>query len=130
MARFKYISEFEFKAPLQKLYPYFVMPNLLKDWFADKVSENPEDKQIKFEWGNDVKSGRVAVRRQNQHVKYVFEKEEEEMKSAYLDFKFEFSELAQSTFVTVTDFSDMDDMDELKELWEEFFGRLHEIVGG
>ncbi|MBD0400813.1 START-like domain-containing protein [Flammeovirga sp. EKP202] len=129
MARFKYISEFEFKAPLHKLYPYFVTPNLLKDWFADKVTENSEQKIMSFVWGNEEKRGRIAVRRQNQHVKYVFEKEEDQ-KSAYLDFKFDFSELAQSTFVIVTDYSDMDDMDELKELWEEFFGRLHEIVGG
>ncbi|NLR92354.1 START-like domain-containing protein [Flammeovirga agarivorans] len=130
MSRFKFEAEYEFRVPLQKLYPYFIMPNLLKDWFADTVKEDVEHKKITFAWGNDVKTGNVSVKRQNQHVKYVFDKELNEEKSAYLDFKFDFSELAQSSFVTVTDYSDMDDIDELKELWDEFFGRLHEIIGG
>ncbi|MBB6460543.1 START-like domain-containing protein [Flammeovirga kamogawensis] len=129
MERYKYQAEFEFRVPLHKLYPYFVMPNLLKDWFADNVKEDIQNKEIVFTWGNDVKKGKVSIRRQNQRVKYTFDKEDN-LKSAYVDFKFEFSELAQSSFLQVTDYSDMDDEDELKELWEEMFGRLHEIIGG
>ncbi|MBB3698712.1 ATPase [Flammeovirga yaeyamensis] len=130
MAKFKYQAEYEFKVPLHKLYPYFIMPNLLKDWFADKVVEDAELKTITFDWGNDHKVGKIAIRRQNQHIKFVFKNDDESKKSSYLEFKFDFSELAQSSFVTVIDFSEMDDIDELKELWDEFFGRLHEIIGG
>jgi hypothetical protein len=40
------------------------------------------------------------------------------------------SDMTQSVFVTVTDYSEMEDEEELGELWENLMHKLKEIVGG
>ena len=55
--------------------------------------------------------------------------EGEEEDHAYLEFKIDFNEMTQTSFLRVTDYSEMDDLDELQELWDQLIGNLKEILG-
>lgn len=130
MGKFKYTNEFEVKASLKMLYPYFSTPVGLKEWFADDVNVSP-DKDYVFEWSGDKRPAKIVAKRTNHYIKFQFEppKEGKRRDAAYVEFKMDYNEMTQSTFVSIVDYSDMDDVEELDDLWTHFFIELKTKVG-
>ncbi|MEH0156619.1 START-like domain-containing protein [Limibacter armeniacum] len=130
MAKYKYTTEFEVNASVNMLYPYFSTATGLKEWFADDVNMESEKKFV-FEWQGELKPARMVIKRTNQHVKFQFDpvNEADEHDLAYVEFKMDYNELTQSTFIKVIDYSEMDDEIELDEMWGQFFDDLKKQVG-
>ncbi|MBT31802.1 MAG: ATPase [Thalassobius sp.] len=136
MAKFKYVAEYEINAAVKMLYPYISTASGLQEWFADEVNVMG-DKKFHFIWDGELYIARIISRRTNISIKYLLSNERsngrsaegEEEDHAYLEFKIDFNEMTQTSFLRVTDYSEMDDLDELQELWDQLIGNLKEILG-
>ncbi len=113
------------------LYPYLNTPGGLSQWFADDVTVD-EDKVFNFIWDQEDHKAKMATFKTNSSVKYQFigENGHDDEDAGYVEFKLEQSELTQSVFLRITDYSDNDDEEELEDLWEGLVTNLREIVGG
>lgn len=131
MTKFKYVTEFEFNASAKMLFQYLSTPTALKDWFADKV-EMDEDKNYIIYWDGVPRHAKVSSKRTNSHIKFQFfdPNGQEDRNPNYIEFKIEASEITQTTFLKIIDYSEMDDVVELEELWHYMIGKLKEVIGG
>ncbi|GAB4333040.1 MAG: START-like domain-containing protein [Flammeovirgaceae bacterium] len=129
MPKYKYQIEFEIKAHPRLIYPYLSTPTGLKDWFADKARQIDEH-HIEIEWDGEINILKITSKRTNTHIRFQFESRKKDGQPAqYLDFKLDFNELTQSTFLRIIDFSDMNDEEELYNLWTHLIGKLKESIG-
>ncbi|GAB3921870.1 START-like domain-containing protein [Larkinella terrae] len=130
MENYKFIAEYELRASPKVLFPYISTASGLSQWFAQKVNMRP-DHQFDFYWDNESHLARQVSIRQNKSVRFEFlngngaDSEEHN----YIDFRVDVSELTQSTFLRITDYSSNTDPDELKSLWNSLIDKLKEIVG-
>ncbi|GAB3338240.1 hypothetical protein GCM10027299_50190 [Larkinella ripae] len=130
MEKYKFIAEYELRASPKVLFPYISTASGLSQWFANKVNTRP-DHQFDFFWDNESHLARQVSIRQNKSVRFEFlngtgtAPEEHN----YIDFRVDVSELTQSTFLRITDYSSNTDADELKSLWNSLIDKLKEIVG-
>ncbi len=131
MAKYKYVTEFELRAGVKMLFPYLSNPGEMQEWLADQVNIS-NDKVYEFVWEDDQRKAKIATKRTNSHIKYTFlqDGEEEDDDPSYLEFKINFNEMTQSSFLKVIDYSDMDDEEELEDLWVHLVDKLKETVGG
>ncbi|MDW7694360.1 START-like domain-containing protein [Flammeovirgaceae bacterium SG7u.111] len=131
MAKYKYVTEFELRAGVKMLFPYLSNPGEMQEWLADQVNIS-NDKVYEFVWEDDQRKAKIATKRTNSHIKYIFiqDGEEDDDDPSYLEFKINFNEMTQSSFLKVIDYSDMDDEEELEDLWVHLVGKLKETVGG
>jgi hypothetical protein len=68
--------------------------------------------------------------RQNKGVRFEFlDTAENGHDNNYVEFRVDQSELTQSTYLRVTDYSTTSDKEELKDLWDGLMDKLKEIVG-
>lgn len=130
MSKFEYIGEFEFKASKKMLYPYLSSASGLSQWFADDVNID-EDKILTVIWDGEENKAKMVAHRTNSLVKIEFlPTDENDTDPNWVEFKLDMSDMTQSVFVRVTDYSEMEDEEELSELWENLMHNLKEIVGG
>lgn len=132
MKKFKFVKEYEIKASVKMLYPYFSTAMGLAAWFADKV-ESKDAHTLLFHWDNEDHIGKIVAQRIGKSIKFEFAPEdaqEEAYTPSYIEFKLDFNEMTNTTFVKVTDFSAETDEEELNELWDGLIHTLKEIVGG
>lgn len=113
------------------LFPYFSTAMGLAEWFADKV-ENINPQTLLFHWDNEDHIGKIIVQRTGKSIKFEFEPESQEdvQSPSYIEFKLDFNDMTNTTFVKVTDYSSETDEEELNELWDGLIHTLKEIVGG
>jgi uncharacterized protein YndB with AHSA1/START domain len=129
MEKFKFVSEFEFRSSPKVLFPYISTPSGLEQWFSEKVLVLPEQR-LDFQWDGDSHIVRQTSLRMNKAVRFEFEDTSNtEEDNSYLELKLEVSELTQTTFLRIVDYSSNKDEDELKSLWNGFMDNLKEIVG-
>lgn len=129
MEKFKFVSEFEFRSSPKVLFPYISTPSGLEQWFSEKVLVLPEQR-LDFQWDGDSHIVRQTSLRMNKAVRFEFENTSNtEEENSYLELKLEVSELTQTTFLRIVDYSSNKDEDELKSLWNGFMDNLKEIVG-
>ena len=128
MEKFKYVAEYEIKAAVKMLYPYISSASGLQEWFADEVNITP-DKSFHFIWDGELHKAKVVSKRTNVSIKFQFIDEEEQDNPSYVEFKIDFNEMTQTSFLQVTDYSAMDDLEELHELWDQLISELKEILG-
>lgn len=129
MEKFKFVAEFEFRASPKMLFPYISSASGLSQWFANKVN-TLSDHKYDFQWDNESHIARQVSLRQNKSVRFEFlETGENSHDNNYVDFRIDQSELTQSTFLRVTDYSTNTDPEELKDLWDGLLDKLKEIVG-
>ncbi|MEN7547321.1 START-like domain-containing protein [Rapidithrix thailandica] len=130
MAKYKYITEYEIRASVKMIYPYLATASGLQEWLADEVNINP-DKTLTITWDDgDTYLAKVLSNRNNHHIKYEFTNtKDEEGNCNTLEFKVDYNELTQSSFLRIFDVSEMDDEEELKELWGHLVEHLREILG-
>ena len=129
MEKFKFITEYELRASPKMLFPYISTASGLSQWFASKVNTMPEQR-LDFQWDNESHIARQVSMRQNKGVRFEFlETDEDGSDNNYVDFRVDQSELTQSTFLRITDYSNTTDEEELKDLWNGMMDKLKEIVG-
>lgn len=129
MEKFKFITEFELRSSPKVLFPYISTPSGLEQWFAEKVIVMP-NQRFDFQWDGDSHVAKQTGLRINKGVKFEFENTSpDELDNNHLEIKLEVSELTQTTFLRVIDYSSNKDEAELISLWNGFMDNLKEIVG-
>lgn len=130
MEKFKFIAEYELRASPKVLFPYISTASGLSQWFASRVNVMPNH-VYDFYWDNESHLARQVSIRQNKSVRFEFMNGSDgsHPDSNYIDFRVDVSELTQSTFLRVTDYSNNSDTDDLKSLWNGLIEKLKEIVG-
>ncbi|MBE9462885.1 START-like domain-containing protein [Dyadobacter subterraneus] len=129
MEKFKFITEFELRSSPKVLFPYISTPSGLEQWFAEKVIVMP-NQRFDFQWDGDSHIAKQTGLRINKGVKFEFENTSpDELDNNHLEMKLEVSELTQTTFLRVIDYSSNKDEAELISLWNGFMDNLKEIVG-
>jgi uncharacterized protein YndB with AHSA1/START domain len=131
MAKYKYTEEFEINASPRVIYPYLQSPNSMAEWFAAKVDVDSE-KVFNFVWDNSDHYAKIVTSRLNKQVKYEFlgDNKKNTQDPNYIEFKLQESELTNSTFLKVTDYSEMTSPRDLTDLWHGLIAQLKEIIGG
>lgn len=132
MSKYKFIKEYEIKASVKILYPYFSTPAGLQEWFADSVKTTIDAQTYNFHWDNEDHTGRIVSHRAGKSIKYEFlpESPEEEGDESYIEFRLDHNEITDTTFIKVIDYSKETDIEELNELWDGLIQSLKENVGG
>ncbi len=128
MSKYKFTAEYELRASPKMLFPYVSTASGLSQWFASKVNAMP-NQMYDFIWDGESHPARMATLRQNKSVKFDFLPIADEREHAYVEFRLDVSDLTQSTFLKITDFSTNSDADDLKALWNGLMENLREIVG-
>jgi uncharacterized protein YndB with AHSA1/START domain len=130
MEKHKFVTEYELRASPKMLFPYISTASGLSQWFASKVNTMPEQR-FDFQWDNESHIARQVSMRQNKGVRFEFldTAAEEGDDNNYVDFRVDQSELTQSTYLRITDYSATTDDDELVDLWDGLIDKLKEIVG-
>ena len=131
MSKTLFTAEFEINASTKMLYSYISSASGLSQWMADDVMLD-EDKNFNFIWENEDHKAKMVSHRLNHYVKFEFlpTSEEDEADPSYFELRLEKSELTDSVFIRITDYSDMDDLEELRDLWHGLVDQLKETVGG
>ncbi len=128
MEKYKFVTEYELRSSPKVLFPYISTASGLEQWFAEKVVILP-DQRFDIQWDGDSHIARMVSHRLNKAVKYEFEPATEDTDPAYIEFKLEVSDLTQSTYLKIIDYSLNSDEQELISLWNGFIDRLKDIVG-
>ena len=129
MEKYKFVTEFELRSSPKVLFPYISTPSGLEQWFAEKVKVLP-DHRFDFQWDGDSHIAKQTGLRINKAVKFEFENtSEDELDNNHVELKLEVSDLTQTTFLRVVDYSSNRDQAELDSLWHGFIDNLKEIVG-
>lgn len=131
MGKYKFVKEYEIKASVKMLYPYFSTASGLTDWFAEKV-KSIDSQTFEFHWDNEDHIGKIVAHRAGKSIKFEFvpEKPEDIRDAPYIEFKLDFNEMTSTTFVKITDYSWETDLEELNKLWDGLIHTLRETVGG
>jgi len=129
----KYISEYEINASVKMLFPYLSTPQGLSSWFAEAVHvvQKGSDKFYDIIWDGQSHLAKITAIRTNTHVKYLFmdAEETEDSNLAFIEFKLVHSDMTDTSFLKVIDFSDMDSDTDLQELWDSLVEQLRNNVG-
>ena len=129
MEKYKFTTEYELRSSPKVLFPYISTPSGLEQWYAEKVTVLP-DHRFDFQWDGESHIVKQAGLRINKAVKFEFENSSEgELDNDYVELKLEVSELTQTTFLRIVDYSGNKDAVELASLWDGFLDNLREIVG-
>jgi uncharacterized protein YndB with AHSA1/START domain len=130
MDKYKFTYEIEIKASPKNLYPYLSTASGLQQWFCEKAIVTPGTQLIDLMWDKDSHPAKITTQRLNKSIKFDFIPEDPENKDHnYLEFRIETSELTQSTYLKIIDYSENNDEDELKEIWDEFVHKLKLTLG-
>jgi len=131
MSKELFTTEFEINASTKMLYSYISTASGLSQWMADDVKLD-EDKNFNFIWEGEDHKAKMVSHRINHYVKFEFiPANDEDMEDpAYFELRLEKSELTESVFIRINDYSDMEDLDELEDLWHGLVDQLKETVGG
>jgi uncharacterized protein YndB with AHSA1/START domain len=129
MEKHKFITEFELRSSPRVLFPYLSTASGLEQWFAEKVTILP-DHRFDFQWDGSSHFARQTSHRLNKAVRFEFEGNEDPTEDTnYVEMKLEVSDLTQSTYLRVVDYSQTMDEEELSSLWNGLMDNLKEIVG-
>ncbi|TAH18879.1 MAG: ATPase [Cytophagales bacterium] len=129
-SKYKYTAEYEINASVKMIYPYLSTANGLAEWFAEEV-KMLKDKTLDIVWDGESHPARLVSARTNSHVKYVFSplNQADEEDPSFLEFKLVHSEMTDTAFLKVIDYSEMDNEKDLRELWENLIFSLRELLG-
>jgi len=129
MEKHKFITEYELRSSPKVLFPYISTASGLEQWFAEKVTVLP-DHRFDFQWDGNSHLARQTAHRLNKAVRYEFEDESNpEADTNFVEMRLEVSDLTQSTYLRIVDYSQTMDEEELSSLWNGLMDSLKEIVG-
>jgi uncharacterized protein YndB with AHSA1/START domain len=129
-SKYKYVAEYEINASVKMIYPYLSTASGLAEWFAEEV-KMLKDKSLDIIWDGQSHPAKLVSARTNSHIKYNFSPQNpaDEADPSYLEFKLSHSELTDTAFLKVIDYSEMDNQKDLHELWENLIYNLRELLG-
>jgi uncharacterized protein YndB with AHSA1/START domain len=129
-SKYKFVIEYEIHASVKMIYPYLSTASGLAEWFAEEV-KTLEDKTYDIVWDGQSHPAKLVSARTNSHIKYVFLplNAEDEADPSYLEFKLSHSEMTDTTFLKIIDYSEMNNEKDLKELWDNLIYNLRELLG-
>ncbi len=131
--KYKYIAEYEINASIKMLFPYFATPQGLTQWFAEDVHTVVQGQERLYDivWDGTSHLAQLAHIRSNSYVKYVFidAEETDEHNLSFIEFKLTHSDMTDTTFLKIADYSEMNNAADLKELWDSLVAHLKENVG-
>ncbi len=122
MSKFKFTAEFEFRASPKVLFPFISQASGLQQWFAQKALTRGENK-FDLQWDGESHFAKHSIIKLNKQSKFEF------ANGNYVDFKIDVSDLTNTTYMTITDYSDNADVEDLKDIWDDLIYNLKEIVG-
>ncbi len=94
------------------------------------VADSIDSHTLDFIWDGDHHVAKVVSLRLNKSIKFDFvTADSEEKDHNYLELRLETSDLTQTTYIKIIDYSENHDEAELQELWDEFVYKLKVIVG-
>lgn len=129
----RYTAEYEINASIKMLFPYLATPQGLASWFAEAVSTVQQGTERLYDiiWDSESHLAKITALRTNAHVKYVFidEHEQDDHNLSFIEFKITHSDMTDTSFLKIIDFSEMDDDDNLRELWDGLIEHLRQNVG-
>ncbi len=137
MSKYEYNAEYEIRAAVKMVYPFISTPQGLEEWFADRV-EVLNDKFLNIHWDNEQHIAKIVSQRNNSMIRYQFVDniEEEKIKTRgkkkdvnFLELKLNYSELTDTTYLVIKDYSEMNDDEVLEELWDGLVETLREKLG-
>ena len=132
MEKHFFTTEFEIRSSPKVLYPYISTAAGLEQWFAEKVTLTP-DNHFDFQWDGESHLAERTSHRLNKSVRFEFKENsnssEDSDERNYVEMKLEVSDLTQSTYLRVVDYSQNMDKAELSSLWGGLMDSLKEIVG-
>jgi uncharacterized protein YndB with AHSA1/START domain len=129
-SKHKFVIEYEIHASVKMIYPYLSTANGLAEWFAEEV-KTLADKTLDIIWDGQSHPAKLVSARTNSHIKYIFmpQNQEDEDDPTYLEFKLSHSEMMDTTFLKIIDYSEMNNDEDLKELWDNLIYDLRELLG-
>lgn len=137
MNKFEYNAEYEIRAAVKMVYPYIASPQGLEEWFADRV-EVLNDKFLNIHWNNEQHMAKIVSQRYNAMIRYEFVEKIDTNKAKtkgkkkdnnFLELKLNYSELTDTTYLVITDYSEMNDEEVLEDLWDGLIETLREKLG-
>ncbi len=129
MEKYKFHAEYELRSSPKVLFPYVSTASGLEQWFAEKVLVLP-DQHMDIQWDGESHLAHITSHRLNKSIKYEFlNSSEENTNNNFVEFRLDVSDLTQSTYLKITDYSPNSDERELTSLWNGFIDSLKEIVG-
>lgn len=137
MNKFEYNAEYEIRAAVKMVYPYIASPQGLEEWFADRV-EVLNDKFLNIHWNNEQHMAKIVSQRYNAMIRYEFVEKIDTNKpktkgkkrdNNFLELKLNYSELTDTTYLVITDYSEMNDEEVLEDLWDGLIETLREKLG-
>ena len=130
MEKLKYVAEYEFRASPKMLFQYISTASGLSQWFAQKVNIKP-DHYFDFYWDSELHVAQQISVKLNKSIKFEFMNTSPDgHDNNYVELKIEVSDLTNSTFLHITDYSANTDPEDVKDLWEGLIEGLKEILGG
>lgn len=126
MTKFKFTQEYPFKTSPKVLFNYISTPGGLQQWFAEKVTMD-SNHMYHFTWDDEEHVAELTSSRLNKSTRFEFTGPDE---GNYIEFKLVMSEIDNSVFLKITDYSDNADESDLESVWKGFIADLKEIVGG
>lgn len=130
MEKLKYVAEYEFRASPKMLFQYISTASGLSQWFAQKVNIKP-DHYFDFYWDSELHVAQQISVKLNKSIKFEFMNTSSDgHDNNYVELKIEVSDLTNSTFLHITDYSANTDPEDVKDLWEGLIEGLKEILGG
>lgn len=129
MEKNKFMIEYELRSSPKVLFPYISTPSGLEQWFAEKVTTMP-DNRFDFQWDGESHYAKLVSVRLNKSVKFEFEgTSDNDHDNNSIELRLEVSDLTQSTYLRILDYSSVSDEQELTFLWNGLIESLKEIVG-
>ncbi|MCC5922021.1 MAG: ATPase [Cyclobacteriaceae bacterium] len=145
--KYKFTAEYEINAPRKVIFPYLSTASGLSEWFADEVNID-KNKIFHFYWDDEDHPARCSSMRLNQMIRFTFlddkvntdalstsdsindEEVENDRKLSYFELSLEESELTQTLFLRVIDYSYNSDEEDLQSIWDNLIEQLKSIFAG
>ena len=125
--KLKYQIEFELSSSPSLLFQYLSSPSGLSEWFADNVNSRGE--YYSFVWDDSEEQARLASKKTDDKLKYMWVDEDKVDTGYYFEFKIEVDDITRDVSLIITDFAEEDELEESKQLWESQIDDLRHVIG-
>ena len=121
----KFELEFTINASIKFLFPFFLTPSELADWFADDVDIKGD--QYTFFWDGSTQIAKLIAKKENHFVRFKWIDEPE---NTYFEFRLEADEITQDVALIISDFAEDDESREASTLlWNNQVEKLMHVIG-
>jgi uncharacterized protein YndB with AHSA1/START domain len=121
----KFELEFTINASIKFLFPFFLTPSELADWFADDVDIKGD--LYTFFWDGSTQVAKLVAKKENHFVRF---KWVDEPDNTYFEFRLEADEITQDVALIISDFAEDDESREASTLlWNNQVEKLMHVIG-